>query len=417
MGLGYVGLPTAVIIASRGVRVVGVDINPEVVESINEGRIHAVEPRLNSSVRSAVRLGRLRATTKIEKADAFLIAVPTPLGRNRMPDLSYVKSAVMEIASVLDPGNLVVLESTSPVGTTEKVLRWLRKARPDLVFPGAKPESGQRVFIAYCPERVLPGQALRELVENDRVIGGLTPECSARACALYQGFVKGRCFATHARIAEMVKLSENAFRDINIAFANELSVLCDQMNINVWEVIELANRHPRVEILQPGTGVGGHCIAVDPWFLISSSPDSTVLMRTARQTNDRKPSMVLQKIGETLAGLNKPVVACFGLAFKPDIDDVRGSAAIQVVRGLARDGRIHQLIVVEPNLEFLPDEIAGKKNIVFVGLEEAMDKADILVFLVAHKEFKKIKPGAISGKVVLDFVDALRNHRLSGGIK
>jgi UDP-N-acetyl-D-mannosaminuronic acid dehydrogenase len=295
IGLGYIGLPTAAVFASRGIEVIGVDVNEIAVQTINKGRIHIVEPDLDMVVHAAAREGRLRATLKPEAADAFLIAVPTPFRDGHEPDLSYIEAAARAIAPVLAKGNLVVLESTSPVGTTEQIAAWLAEERPDLSFPQEAGEAAD-VAVAYCPERVLPGHVLRELVENDRVIGGLTPRCSAEAVALYSTFVKGECVVTTARTAEMCKLTENAFRDVNIAFANELSIICDKLDISVWELIRLANRHPRVNILQPGPGVGGHCIAVDPWFIVNRNPDEARLIHAARQVNDSKPHWVVDKV-------------------------------------------------------------------------------------------------------------------------
>src|SRR5690554_1195975 len=292
VGLGYIGLPTAAVIASRRKKVIGVDVNPTAVETINRGEVHIVEPELDIVVHSAVKEGYLRATLDPEPADAFLIAVPTPFkaedGKEHVPDLKYIESAAKAIAPVLEKGNLVILESTSPVGATERMAEWLAEACPDLVFPQAGGEASD-IRIAHCPERVLPGHVIRELVSNDRVIGGMTPKCSEAAAELYGLFVEGECVKTTARTAEMAKLTENSFRDVNIAFANELSLICDKLEIDVWELIELANRHPRVSILKPGPGVGGHCIAVDPWFIVSETPEQARLIRTAREVNDGKP--------------------------------------------------------------------------------------------------------------------------------
>src|SRR5690554_4026144 len=290
IGLGYIGLPTAAAFASRKIKVIGVDVNPDTVATINRGEIHIVEPDLDMVVQAAVTEGYLRATSTPEPADAFLIAVPTPFkGDSHDPDLSYIEAAADAIAPVLQKGNLVILESTSPVGATEKLAEWLAEARPDLTFPQTEGENSD-IRIAHCPERVLPGHVLRELVQNDRIIGGMTPKCSEAACELYKTFVEGECVTTNARTAEMCKLTENSFRDVNIAFANELSIICDQLDISVWELIRLANRHPRVSILQPGPGVVGHCIAVDPWFIVSKARDSAKLIKTARLVNDNKPA-------------------------------------------------------------------------------------------------------------------------------
>lgn len=303
LGLGYIGLPTAAMFASRQISVVGVDVNQSVVETINEGRIHIVEPDLDIVVRSAVEQGYLRAVTRPEPASAFLIAVPTPIrDPGHVPDVRHVEAAAKSIAPVLRPGNLIVIESTSPVGTTEAAAEWLAAARPDLTFPQTHGEESD-IRIAYCPERVLPGKVIHELVSNDRVIGGMTARCSAEAIALYRSFVTGDCIVTNARTAEMAKLTENSFRDVNIAFANELSIICDRLGIDVWELIALANRHPRVQILQPGAGVGGHCIAVDPWFIVAAAPEEARLIRTAREVNDHKPEWVLSKVDAALAAL------------------------------------------------------------------------------------------------------------------
>ena len=337
VGLGYIGLPTAAVFASRKIQVIGVDVNQHAVDTINRGEIHIVEPDLDMVVHAAVTEGYLRATTKPEPADAFLIAVPTPFksgpSGDHEPDLAYIEAASKSIAPVLKKGDLVILESTSPVGATEQMAAWLAEARPDLTLP-ANPRRSADIRVAHCPERVLPGHVLRELVQNDRVIGGMTPKCSEAAARLYKTFVQGECVITNARTAEMCKLTENSFRDVNIAFANELSIICDKLDINVWELIKLANRHPRVNILQPGPGVGGHCIAVDPWFIVSAAPEEARLIRTAREVNDSKPEWVIEKVKLAVAEylMANPdktakdvTIACFGLAFKPDIDDLRES--------------------------------------------------------------------------------------------
>ncbi|MNC01619.1 UDP-N-acetyl-D-glucosamine 6-dehydrogenase [compost metagenome] len=343
VGLGYIGLPTAAVFASRKKQVIGVDVNQNAVDTINRGQIHIVEPDLDMVVHAAVTEGYLRASTRPEPADAFLIAVPTPFKGDHEPDLGYIESASKSIAPVLKKGDLVILESTSPVGATEQMAAWLAEARPDLSFPQTHGESSD-IRIAHCPERVLPGHVLHELVQNDRVIGGMTPKCSALAINLYKIFVQGECIVTNARTAEMCKLTENSFRDVNIAFANELSMICDRLDINVWELIRLANRHPRVNILQPGPGVGGHCIAVDPWFIVSKTPDEARLIRTAREVNDSKPEWVLDKVKIAVAELlqKNPLktayeitIACFGLAFKPDIDDLRESPAVSITQKIA----------------------------------------------------------------------------------
>lgn len=398
IGLGYIGLPTAAMFASRNIQVIGVDINVETVNLINRGEVHIVEPQLESIVRSCVVNGFLRATTTPEPADAFLIAVPTPFeGVSHEPDLSYIRAATKSIASVLKKGDLVILESTSPVGATECMAKWLSELRPDLSFPQDCGNASD-IRIAHCPERVLPGNAIRELVSNDRVIGGMSAHCAQKATLLYKNFVEGECIATDARTAEMAKLTENSFRDVNIAFANELSIICDKFNIDVWELIQLANRHPRVNVLQPGPGVGGHCIAVDPWFIVAGAPDEAALIKTARQVNDSKPHWVFEKIRKALDSLSNErsipyseiSIAFYGLAFKPDIDDLRESPAIQIVKACA-DSLSAELLVVEPNIKKLPPELDG---IQLVGYDQAAKDADVHVLLVDHVEFKNTQPPA-----------------------
>ncbi|CAI8699243.1 UDP-N-acetyl-D-mannosamine dehydrogenase [Pseudomonas sp. IT-P291] len=407
VGLGYIGLPTAAVFASRKKQVIGVDVNQNAVDIINRGQIHIVEPDLDMVVHAAVTEGYLRATTRPEPADAFLIAVPTPFKGDHEPDLTYIESASKSIAPVLKKGDLVILESTSPVGATEQMAAWLAEARPDLSFPQTHGESSD-IRIAHCPERVLPGHVLRELVQNDRVIGGMTPKCSALAISLYKIFVQGECIVTNARTAEMCKLTENSFRDVNIAFANELSMICDKLDINVWELIRLANRHPRVNILQPGPGVGGHCIAVDPWFIVSKTPEHAKLIRTAREVNDGKPKWVLEKVQLAVADFlqthpdksaREVTIACFGLAFKPDIDDLRESPATAICEQISK---MHSGIVlaVEPNIDLLPAKL--EKNMSLSMIEPALAEADIIVLLVDHKEFKEIESSKIRTRHVID---------------
>ena len=391
IGLGYIGLPTAAIFASRKYKVLGVDVSQLTVDTINRGNVHIVEPDLDMLVSAAVNQGYLTASTKTEPADVFLIAVPTPLSKagdgddRPKPDTSFVKQACLDIASVLQKGNLVILESTSPVGTTENVSRWLAEARPDLNFPhdGLKTID---VNIAHCPERVLPGRILRELVANDRIIGGVTPACGIRAKALYESFVQGECAVTTARTAEMTKLTENSFRDLNIAFANELSMICDKLNIDVWELRALANRHPRVDILSPGPGVGGHCIAVDPWFVVDSSPDLARLIRTSREVNESKEAYVVMQVIEALQDNSAQTLVCLGLAFKPDIDDLRQSPALNIVTEIVSKRLSNRILVVEPNIDNLPDELKDKVEL--CTYEEAMEMADIALLLVDHKQFR-----------------------------
>lgn len=393
IGLGYIGLPTAAILASRGVNVIGVDISPSTVSTINRGEIPITEPGLAEVVTRVVSEGYLRATTQPETADAFMIAVPTPFSTGYQPDLSYVRTAVESVAPVLQKGNLVVIESTCPVGSSGQVAEWLAALRPDLRFP--QHSEHPDIHIAYCPERVLPGRIMDELVSNDRVIGGMSASCAARASELYRLFVEGECIVTDDRTAELCKLTENSFRDVNIAFANELSMICDQQQINVWQLIALANRHPRVNILQPGPGVGGHCIAVDPWFIVAQNPQQARLIRTAREVNDSKPEWVLDQVKQQLAdcvterGLraDEVTIACFGLAFKADIDDLRESPALQIVHKI---GEWHRgpVLAVEPHVKTLPDQLAD--NVSLVEVETALAQADILVLLVDHQAFRAI---------------------------
>lgn len=382
IGLGYIGLPTAAMLASCKLNVLGVDVNPAVVDVINRGEIHIVEPELDAMVHTAVSDGYLKAYTQPAPADAFMIAVPTPFLEDLTPDLRYVEAAARAIAPVLKTGDLVILESTSPVGTTEQLCQWIKDVRADLCMPteSATPD----IHVAYCPERVLPGKIVQELVSNDRIIGGMTPACADKAKELYQIFVSGTLLETDAKTAEMSKLTENAFRDVNIAFANELSMVCDKLGINVWELIRLANRHPRVNILTPGAGVGGHCIAVDPWFIVNSAPDEAQLIRTARRVNDNKPLWVMDKISEAIIAHEKelPSVACFGLAFKPDIDDLRESPALAIVNALA-DAYQGEIYAVEPNIDHT-DKLHA--NVTLSSVEKGMT-ADICVILVKHKEF------------------------------
>ncbi|ATD08950.1 UDP-N-acetyl-D-mannosamine dehydrogenase [Pseudoalteromonas piscicida] len=399
VGLGYIGLPTAAVIASRGISVIGVDVNQETVDTINNGDVHIVEPDLDIVVRSTVQAKKLQATTRTQAADAFLVAVPTPFKANYEADLSYIRSASESIAPVLQKGNLVVLESTSPVGATEQMAEWLSELRPDLTFPQTAGDDAD-IKIAHCPERVLPGYVLKELVENDRVIGGMSDACTRSAIELYQIFVKGECLITNARTAEMAKLTENSFRDVNIAFANELSMICDDLDIDVWELIKLANRHPRVNILNPGLGVGGHCIAVDPWFIVSSAPERAKLIRQAREVNDAKPQFVLNQIEEAADQFKKPVIACLGIAFKADIDDLRESPALGIVEMLAKK-HDYEIVVVEPNIDSLPQHLQSLK-VRLVSIDEALAVANTVAVLVDHKEFKQIDPEQVAKKVLID---------------
>ena len=399
IGLGYIGLPTAAVIASRGIEVLGVDVSEHAVNTINQGKIHIVEPDLDMLVQAAVTTGKLKASLSPEPAEAFMIAVPTPFKENKSPDLSYIRAALENIAPVISKGNLIVLESTSPVGTTDKISAWLAELRPDLVMPHQDPDKAD-VYIAHCPERVLPGRVLQELVSNDRIIGGITERCAQKAVALYHLFVRGECLLTNARTAEMAKLTENSFRDVNIAFANELSMICDHLKINVWELIKLANRHPRVNILSPGPGVGGHCIAVDPWFIVDSAPEQAQIIRKAREINDSKPHYVIDKIKQAADQFKKPVIACLGLAFKADIDDLRESPALDIAMALL-ESNVGEILLVEPNIKQLPNKHA-KHSARLTPLPKALEQANILVVLVDHKQFKTLHPADVATKVVID---------------
>ncbi len=399
IGLGYIGLPTAAMFASNKKNVIGVDVNESTVNTINRGEIHIVEPELDILVQAAVRQGYLKATLSPEPADAFLIAVPTPFlpcgeGEVPKPDLKYIESAAKSIAPVLKKGDLVILESTSPVGATEQMAQWLAEARDDLTFPQHTGEESD-IRIAHCPERVLPGKVVKELVANDRVIGGLTKKCSELSVELYKTFVEGECVITNARTAEMAKLTENSCRDVQIAFANELSVICDTLDIDVWELISLANRHPRINILQPGPGVGGHCIAVDPWFIVSRTPEQAQLIHTARKVNDSKPEWVINKVKIAVADFLQAnpsktakdiTIACYGLAFKADIDDLRESPALQIVQKIAK---FHSGITlgVDSNIKALPENL-NDSGIELVDFEQAKKEAVIHLMLVDHQEFK-----------------------------
>ena len=388
MGLGYIGLPTAALIASKGLNVTGVDIYQHVVDTINEGKIHIVEPELGGLVHYVVKQGFLKASTMPVAADVYLIAVPTPFKEEHVPDLSYVESAVRNIVPTLQKGALVILESTSPVGTTQKIQEIIFDERPDL--------KGE-IFIAYCPERVLPGNVIHELEQNDRAIGGIDDTSTEKAVNFYKYFVKGELHKTNSQTAEMCKLVENSSRDVQIAFANELSMICDKANINVWELIRLANKHPRVNILQPGTGVGGHCIAVDPWFIVSEFPEESKIIRSAREINNYKTEWAIEKVKNAALQFKidngrDAVIACMGLAFKPNIDDLRESPALHVAEELGKDR--FSILFVEPNLKEHPKYILTKTK-------EAGEKADLIVFLVAHNDFKGLNLS--ENKQILDF--------------
>lgn len=399
MGLGYIGLPTASILATKGHQVVGVDVNQKTVDIINQGNIHIVEPDLDILVKSAVGSGNLRASLQPEEADTFILAVPTPFKHTddnpKTPNLSFVEAATKAIAPYLKPGNLVILESTSPVGTTELIRDIIAELRPDLFIHEPRTSNLEPVFIAHCPERVLPGHIIRELVDNDRIIGGIDSASADKAKNLYKTFCNGNIYLTEAKTAEMTKLTENSFRDVNIAFANELSLICDRLGINVWELIELANKHPRVNILSPGPGVGGHCIAVDPWFIVSAAPEEAKLIRTAREVNDHKPHWVLDKVRDKATRFKAPVIGCLGLAFKANIDDLRESPALEITRELIDSG-IGRVMACEPNVYGNFDEFP------LYGLGDVLREADILLVLVDHVEFKEIDRELLKEKVVID---------------
>jgi len=399
MGLGYIGLPTASLLATKGFTVTGVDVSQKVVDTINKGEIHIVEPDLDILVKSAVHSGNLSASLEPVEADVFIIAVPTPFKdggpdhiSGKKPDLSYIEAATKKISPFIKPGNLVILESTSPVGTTDEVVAEILKQDGHSI--------SEDVYIAHCPERVLPGRILIELVENDRVVGGINEESTAVTVEFYERFVRGAVLPTTAKTAEMVKLTENSSRDVQIAFANELSMVCETETINTWEVIDLANRHPRVNILQPGPGVGGHCIAVDPWFIVDRSPECSNLIRTAREVNDAKPGWVIERVKRCADKFKSPVIACLGLAFKADVDDLRESPASDIVKKLQEEN-IGQLMVCEPNLKV-------HKDFELCSLEVAIKQADIILLLVDHKSFKKLSAAELGEKVVIDTRGVIR---------
>ncbi len=399
VGLGYVGLPTAAVISDQGISVTGVDTRKTVITAISNGETPIVEPDLDVLVQRGVASGYLKAEPEPVAADIFILAVPTPFKHGNIPDLSYLESAISSIAPVLEPGNLVILESTSPVGTTEKISTWITSHRPDLV-PPLKPAEPS-IYIAHSPERVLPSRILIELINNDRVIGGLTPACAEKAAEFYKLFVKGTCHTTSARTAEMVKLAENAYRDTNIAFANEMSQVCDKLGIDVWEMRELANRHPRVDILMPGPGVGGHCIAVDPWFIVHSARDSTPLLQAARQVNDSKPKIVAEGVLREAENRSPQAICCLGLSYKADIDDLRESPSIDIVKMVASrfDGT---LFVVEPYIDALPEDLRIFSNLSLTGLEHGLEHSDIVVLLTDHIEFCNIPSDQLRDKRLID---------------
>ena len=386
VGLGYIGLPTASLLGTKGYKVFGVDVSEHVVNTINQGEIHIVEPDLDILVKSAVQSGNLKAGLEPVEADIYILAVPTPFKDNHVPDLSYVEAATKKIAPYVQSGNIIILESTSPVGTTEEIVaKMLQQAGHDV---------GKDVFVAHCPERVLPGRILTELVENDRIVGGINQKSTEKTIEFYQTFVRGNVLSTEARTAELIKLTENAFRDVNIAFANELSFICDKENINVWQLIELANRHPRVNILQPGPGVGGHCIAVDPWFIVARTPDQAQLIKTARKVNDAKPQWVINKVKARAEKFKHPVIGCLGLAFKANVNDLRESPALNIVKQIQEEN-IGELLVAEPNLK-------EHKDFELLPYQQVIERADILLLLVDHKPFKSLKAVDFKEKIMID---------------
>ena len=411
IGLGYIGLPTAAVLASKGIKVIGVDINSDIVNTINDGNVHIVEPDLHALVKDSISNGNLTATTKYEKADVFIISVPTPLIEEQKPDINFVKSAAEGIASVLEKGNLIILESTCPVGTSEHIVELMSSLRSDLSFPQNNKENKEiDVNFAYCPERVLPGKIIRELVNNDRIVGGITPDCAMNAKKLYEVFVKGSCFITDSRTAELCKLTENSFRDMNIAFANELSIICDKANIDTWELIELANKHPRVSILEPGPGVGGHCIAIDPWFIINSFPNESHLIQTSRKVNTQKTEYMIEKIKQTVSSTQKTIkdlsIACLGLSFKPNIDDLRESPAMEIADQVIQMG-FNKVYLVEPNINEAPD-LLKSNDVLLTDLDVAINSAEIIVILVKHKTFYNLKLSLLSDKIVIDAVGLMK---------
>lgn len=399
IGLGYIGLPTAAVLAQAGNQVIGVDVNPASVEAVNDGQVLFVEEGLATVVAGVVARGTLRAQTSTPEADAYIISVPTPFGADHEADLSYIESAARGIAPQLHGGELIILESTSPPGTTARVAEVILEARPDLTQQPGLPGT---VHFAHAPERVLPGRIMIEMVANDRIIGGLTPEAAEMTRALYSSFCHGELLVTDARTAEMAKLTENAFRDVNIAFANELSVIAERQGIDVWELIELANHHPRVDILRPGPGVGGHCIAVDPWFIVSSDRENSRLISTAREVNDAKPEHVLRKALAAAAEHPHPTIAALGITFKADVDDLRGSPAKDIVHALARELTDGEILVVEPNIDRLPPSFDRVPRVTLTGLEDGLERADVVLLLVDHEPFKTVDVSTLDGKAVID---------------
>ncbi len=399
VGLGYIGLPTSAVLADHGVRVHGVDVDRRAVDAVNSGSLHITEPDLDEVVHRVVKSGLLSATLEVVPADVYVVAVPTPFMGDHQPDLRHVEAATRSIARVLQPGDLVILESTCPPGSTASMSAWIAEERPDLRLPHEHPDSPD-VFLAHCPERVLPGRILKELVANDRVVGGMTPECGRRAAALYEIFVEGEISLAGAATAELVKLVENTFRDVNIAFANELAAVCDRLGLDVWSVIELANHHPRVQVLSPGPGVGGHCIAVDPWFIAAAAPEESRLIRQAREINDGRPQQVVDQVAQLAA--EGSAVACLGLAFKPDVDDMRESPAVEIVRLLAEQRPDLRLLAVEPYAGELPASLAAVGRVALCATEEALAQSAVALLLVHHAEFVALDRSLLQGQQVID---------------
>lgn len=399
VGLGYIGLPTAAFIASKGIKVTGVDVNAAFVESINRGEVPFVEPGFDVMLKKVVDEGLLVAQSKQIEADAYIVCVPTPFADNYKVDTKYINAAVEEMAPHLRPGALVVLESTSPPGTTEAMAKHIVELRPDLSLDE---DAENAIFVAHCPERVLPGRIMEEMESNDRVIGGLTPRGTQMAADLYSTFCTAELLQTNATTAEMAKLTENSFRDVNIAFANELSLISDRLGIDVWELIDLANHHPRVNILQPGPGVGGHCIAVDPWFIVSSVPEEARIIKMARDINDGKPQWVIDQVTKAIEGKKAPVVAALGIAFKNDIDDLRESPSLNIVKRLGEEHPQLDIRVVEPNVEELPPSLSSVPNLRKQDLAEALTDAEVVLLLVNHKEFIALDRSQLTGKTVID---------------
>lgn len=404
LGMGYIGLPTACVIASSGIKVTGVDINEEIIDSLSDGKLHFEEPKLQELFLEISKKNLIDFATKPQESDFFMIAVPTPIKNGNLPDCSYIESATKSIAPLLKKGNVVILESTSPVGTTEMVSKTLSNIRNDLSFPEFGEDKTYDIAISYCPERVLPGAIVKELFENNRTVGGMTHKCSEMAANLYKSFVKGEIVLTDCRTAELNKLVENSYRDVNIAFANELSIICDELGIDVWDLIEISNKHPRVDILQPGPGVGGHCIAVDPWFIVSSSPERSNLIRTAREVNDSKPTFVLEKVHEAILSLEKDIseitIGCLGLSFKANVDDLRESPALEIAIEIERI-LPKTLYIVEPNIIDIPTQFNSEIT-ELTNEDHMIEESDIILLLVDHKEFFTIKSEDLKNKLVID---------------